>query len=190
MNIPEYLLQPAVRWLRRRGLPMAAAVMLTVAVFFASLGGVAWLIAGQVQATPLTVCLVVLGENGPGLAFLSKLLSDRVHLPVHATLTQRLMADDTIEAADLLARHREQAIAEETYDAVVVPALARVRQAQRLGHLEAASAARIAPAIVNHPGELGAWIAPRAIDVARVLPVGDPGSGSSSDLRPDSGARA
>jgi len=47
-----------------------------------------------------------------------------------------------------------------------------------------------ATAIVNHPGELGAWIAPRAIDVARVLPVADPGSGSGSDPRPDSEARA
>lgn len=122
------------------------------------LATVAWTLlwgpAGLVLATPLTVCLVVLGENVPALAFLSKLLSDRVHLPVHATLTQRMMAGDTIEAADILASYREQASAADTYDAVVVPALARVRHEQRLGHLDAAQAAAMAAAL---PTMLDDW---------------------------------
>ena len=126
------------------------------------LATVAWTLlwgpAGLVLATPLTVCLVVLGENVPALAFLSKLLSDRVHLPVHATLTQRLMAGDTIEAADILASHREQASAAETFDAVVVPALARVRHEQRLGHLDAAQASAIASAL---PPMLQEWDEPK-----------------------------
>ena len=113
-----------------------------------------WGGAGLVLATPLTVCLVVLGENVPALSFLSKLLSDRVHLPVHATLTQRLLAGDTIEASDILSTHRERAGADETYDTVVVPALARVRHEQRLGHLDAAQAAGIAAALPPMLAEL------------------------------------
>lgn len=106
-----------------------------------------WGPVGLVLATPLTVCLVVLGENVPGLAFFSKLLSDRAHLPEYATLTQRLIAGDTIEAADILSRHSDRASVAETYDAVVVPALARVRHEQRLGHLDAGAAATIASAL-------------------------------------------
>lgn len=115
------------------------------------IAAVAWTLlwgpAGLVLATPLTVCLVVIGEKVPGLAFISKLLSDRPHLPEHAALTQRLIAGDTIEASDILARYRDRATPEEAFDDVVVPALARVRHEQRLGQLEPAAATAAAAAL-------------------------------------------
>jgi hypothetical protein len=126
-----------------------------------------WGPAGLVLATPLTVCLVVLGEKVQGLAFLSKMLSDRVHLPVHATLTQRLMAGDTIEAADILDAYRERASAEETFDAVVVPALARMRHEQRLGHLDGAHAAEMAAALAPMLNDLAGSEAEGAVALTR-----------------------
>lgn len=114
-----------------------------------------WGTAGLVLATPLTVCLVVLGEHVPALAFLSKLLSDKKQLPAHATLTQRLMAGDSIEALDVLSTYAETRSSAELFDHVVVPALAQIRHEQRLGHLDEEAAARISVELPKLANEVG-----------------------------------
>ncbi|MFN0129813.1 MAG: AI-2E family transporter [Verrucomicrobiales bacterium] len=133
------------------------------------IAAVAWTLlwgpAGLVLATPLTVCLVVIGEKVPGLAFISKMLSDRPHLPEHFALTQRLIAGDTIEASDILARYRDRATPESAFDDMVVPALARVRHEQRLGQLESAAATAAAAALPP----LFAELAPDAVAVKSPL---------------------
>jgi predicted PurR-regulated permease PerM len=119
-----------------------------------------WGPAGLVLATPLTVCLVVLGKHVSGLSFLAKLLSDNVDHPVHEAFTQRLMAGDTMEATDILNGYRESSGAGETFDNLIVPALARVRHEQRHGQLDATAASRIASAIPQIFEDTGSLEAP------------------------------
>lgn len=123
------------------------------------MAAVAWTLlwgpAGLVLATPLTVCLVVIGENVPALAFLSKLLGEKHQAPAHELLAQRLLSDDAIEARDIAMNFRDGATPAEFFDSLVIPALAQTRHEQRLGHLDQSAALRIAdelPAIAKLTG--------------------------------------
>ena len=58
-----------------------------------------WGPVGLILATPLTVCLVVLGQHVPRLQFLTLLLADSPPLARHVTYYQRLVAQDRREAA-------------------------------------------------------------------------------------------
>jgi predicted PurR-regulated permease PerM len=59
-----------------------------------------WGPIGLILATPLTVCLVVLGRHVERLKFLEVLLSDRPALSPTEMIYQRLLAGDPIEAAE------------------------------------------------------------------------------------------
>ena len=82
-----------------------------------------WGAMGLLLATPLTVCLVVLGKHVSGLEFLSTLIADSPALAPDISYYQRLLARDQSEAADLLARHLANNPPETVYDALLVPAL-------------------------------------------------------------------
>jgi hypothetical protein len=82
-----------------------------------------WGPLGLLMATPLTVCLVVLGKHVPGLSFVATLLSDRPALAPEYGYYQRLLARDVAEAADLVERFTKTEPAETVYDALLVPAL-------------------------------------------------------------------
>ena len=64
-----------------------------------------WGPLGLLMATPLTVCLVVLGKHVPGLAFVGTLMADTPPLAPDYGYYQRLLARDPGEAADLIERH-------------------------------------------------------------------------------------
>jgi predicted PurR-regulated permease PerM len=104
------------------------AVVLS-AVFWTWLwGGV-----GLVLATPLTVCLVVLGKYIPELEFLTVLLADRAPLDPDVRLYHRVLALEGDEVASMLA----EGVAGEgglvaVTDALVLPTLRRLaRDAER-----------------------------------------------------------
>jgi len=83
-----------------------------------------WGPLGLLMATPLTVCLVVVGKYVPGLEFVATLISDEPPLDAGAIYYQRLLAGDQAEATELLERHvSEGAPAETVYDALMLPAL-------------------------------------------------------------------
>jgi predicted PurR-regulated permease PerM len=82
-----------------------------------------WGPLGLLMATPLTVCLVVLGKNVPGLSFVATLLSDTPALAPEYGYYQRLLARDLGEAADAVDRHLKTQLPETIYDALLVPAL-------------------------------------------------------------------
>jgi hypothetical protein len=60
-----------------------------------------WGPAGLVLGTPLTVCLVVIGEHVPALSFFSRLLAHRSVLSPHFQFYRRLLARDEAEAVEL-----------------------------------------------------------------------------------------
>jgi predicted PurR-regulated permease PerM len=98
-----------------------------------------WGSPGLLLATPLTVCLVVIGKHVPGLDFLSTLMADAPALAPDAGYYQRLLARDQSEAADMIQRHLSGQPPETVYDALLLPALAyaeRDRLEERLSEEE------------------------------------------------------
>ncbi len=87
-----------------------------------------WGPVGLLLATPLTVCLVVLGRYVPHLEFLSVLLGDEPVMNASAVYYQRLLAGDHDEAMEVveeyLASHREDRI----YDDLLLLALVLLRK--------------------------------------------------------------
>jgi predicted PurR-regulated permease PerM len=82
-----------------------------------------WGPLGLLMATPLTVCLVVLGKHVPGLHFVGTLMADTPALAPEYGYYQRLLARDQSEAADLIDRHVKTEPPETVYDALILPAL-------------------------------------------------------------------
>ncbi len=82
-----------------------------------------WGPLGLLMATPLTVCLVVLGKHVPGLSFVGTLMADTPPLAPEYGYYQRLLARDPGEAADLIERHIKNEPWGTVYDALLLPAL-------------------------------------------------------------------
>ena len=94
-----------------------------------------WGPLGLLMATPLTVCLVVLGKHVPGLEVLGTFLADTPALAPEYGYYQRLLARDQSEAADLIERYIKTESPRSVYDALLLPALnyaERDRLEQRL----------------------------------------------------------
>jgi predicted PurR-regulated permease PerM len=96
-----------------------------------------WGPLGLLMATPLTVCIVVLGKYVPGFEFLSTLMSDATPLDAHTAYYQRLLAGDHAEAADLVEQHLRSAEAETLYDHLMLPALNYAERDRAAGRLSA-----------------------------------------------------
>ena len=82
-----------------------------------------WGPLGLLMASPLTVCLVVLGKHVPGLAFVGLLMADTPALAPEYSVYQRLLARDQSEAAELIDSHIKTGPPASVYDALLLPAL-------------------------------------------------------------------
>lgn len=111
---------------------MTPLAILVAAVFWTWLwGGV-----GLLLATPLTVCLAVLGRHVPSLRFLGILLSDEPGLAPEKRFYQRLLAADVEEAAQIAQEFRKSKSLVELYDTVIIPALSLAEADRRAGKLD------------------------------------------------------
>jgi predicted PurR-regulated permease PerM len=95
-----------------------------------------WGPLGLLLATPLTVCLAVLGKYVPGLEFVSTLISDEPVLTPDLAYYQRLLAGDHADAADLIERHVAHEDPDAVFDAVMLPALSYAERDRIEGRLE------------------------------------------------------
>jgi predicted PurR-regulated permease PerM len=96
-----------------------------------------WGPVGLVLSTPLTVCLVVLGQHVPQMSFLALLLGDRPALAPHAGYYQRLLAKDKQEAKTRAKDYASERGLEKTFEDMILPALLRARQDWAQGGLTA-----------------------------------------------------
>jgi hypothetical protein len=94
-----------------------------------------WGAVGLVLATPLTVCIGVLGKYIPQLEFLGVLLGDEPVMAFPTNYYQRLVAQDEDEAAALVEEYLETHAVEELYDDVLIPALSAAKRDRELGTL-------------------------------------------------------
>jgi len=100
------------------GLSPVAVVVSTL--FWALL----WGPIGLLLATPLTVCLVVLGRHIEALEFIEVLLGDEPALEPEERFYQRLLAGDATEAADQAETQLDEQSLSSYYDSVPMKALA------------------------------------------------------------------
>ena len=110
--------------------PMA---ILAAAVFWTWL----WGPIGLLLSTPLTVCLVVVGQYVPSLEFLSVLLSDQPVLSTDKRLYQRLLSSDIESAYRLLNECSKKRELAELFETMLLPALAMMDEDRRQGRLSA-----------------------------------------------------
>lgn len=95
-----------------------------------------WGPIGLLLATPLTVCLVVLGKHVSGLEFLSTLMADAPALTPDSRYYQRLLARDQGEAAEVVVQHLAKYPPETVYDALLIPALNYAEQDRTEGRID------------------------------------------------------
>jgi CheY-like chemotaxis protein len=93
-----------------------------------------WGPVGLILATPLTVCLGVLGKYVPYLSFLDVLLSDEPVTDLNSYY-QRLVARDQDGALEIVEELLETQTLLEVYEEVMIPALSYTKQDQRHDHL-------------------------------------------------------
>ena len=99
---------------------LSALAVLVAAMFWATL----WGPIGLILATPLTVCLVVLGRYVPQLAFLETMLGSEPVLAPDEQLYQRLVSGNAEEAIDLAEQYVDKNGSPQVfYDRVAIPAL-------------------------------------------------------------------
>ncbi len=118
-------------WLYGRNTGVSAVAVLLAAVFWMWL----WGPVGLLLATPLTVCLLVVGKHVPQLSFLGILLGNEPVFEPKDRLYQRLLAGDQEEAEELFENSLEHHPLVEVYDTVLIPALALAETHWQLGEL-------------------------------------------------------
>jgi predicted PurR-regulated permease PerM len=96
-----------------------------------------WGPVGLVLATPLTICLVVVGRHVDRLQFLDIMLGDQPALTPSQLVYQRMLAGDPIEAAEQARDYLKAARLEEYYESVLTGGLGLAAADNRLGHLDA-----------------------------------------------------
>jgi predicted PurR-regulated permease PerM len=126
------LLEPL---LYSRGAGVSQVAILMSIAFWAWL----WGPVGLLLATPLTVCLGVLGKYVPYLAFLEVLLSDEPVTDLNRYY-QRLVARDQDGAMEIVEELLETQTLLEVYESVLIPALYYTKQDQQRGNLTAEEA--------------------------------------------------
>ncbi|MEO8494318.1 MAG: AI-2E family transporter [Planctomycetota bacterium] len=121
-------------WLYGKNTGVSAVAVLVAAVFWMWL----WGPVGLLLATPLTVCLLVVGKHVPQLSFLSILLGNDPVFEPPERIYHRLVAGDYEEAAELFEDCLEHQSLAQVYDTVLIPALAMAETHSQLGELNEA----------------------------------------------------
>jgi predicted PurR-regulated permease PerM len=138
-------------WLYGSSTGMSTIAVLISAVFWTFL----WGPVGLLLATPLTVCLVVLGKYVPQMKFLDIMLGDQPVLSLPERVYQRLLAQDEEEATAIAEEYLEKNSLEKTYDDVMMPALSMAEQDRHHDRLDDTRLRFIHSAMKNMIDELG-----------------------------------
>ena len=126
------LVNVAEPWLYGRSAGLSAIAIITAALFWTWL----WGPVGLLLATPLTVCIAVMGRYIPELGYLNVLLGVEPVLAPEARFYQRLVALDQDEAMELAAEFHREHGAHALYDQIIIPALALAEIDRHKGALD------------------------------------------------------
>lgn len=126
-------------WFFGKSVGVSQAALLVSITFWTWL----WGGMGLVLATPLTVCLVVLGKYVPQLKFFDVLLGDEPAMTADLNLYQRLLAQD-YDNASVIVREQSKLLPNlKLYDQTLIPALIYSKEDLAEGQLDESEAAAI-----------------------------------------------
>ncbi|MBK1842767.1 AI-2E family transporter [Azospirillum sp. YIM B02556] len=154
-------------WLYGSATGLSSLAIIVAAVVWTTL----WGPVGLLLATPLTVCLVVLGRHVPQLHFLEVMLGDRPVLPDEAKVYQRLLARDPVEATELAEERLGKCTPVELADGLLLPALSLAEQDRQRGSLNPEGRQAVAEGMAGLLDELTETAAASG-EAPRVLCVG------------------
>ena len=135
---------------------VSSIALIVAAVFWTWL----WGAPGLVLATPLTVCLVVMGRHVPRLGILSVLLSDEEALAPHQEFYHRLLTPSANDAGDFAASYLKANSRTALYDSVIIPVLATIERDGTSGELESEQRAAVLQEVRDIIEDLGTRPAP------------------------------
>jgi hypothetical protein len=119
-------------WLYGAHTGLSPVAIMVATIFWTWLwGGV-----GLLLATPLTVCVAVLGKYIPSLSFLDALLGDEPTLKAEERYYQRLLALDRREASQVAEAYLKENSLAALYSALFVPALAAEEREEQNGGID------------------------------------------------------
>jgi predicted PurR-regulated permease PerM/methylmalonyl-CoA mutase cobalamin-binding subunit len=119
-------------WLYGSSTGVSSIALVVAAVFWTWL----WGPIGLMLATPLTVCLVVMGRHVPQLAFLSIMLSDEDALTPAEQCYHRLLTVGLNEASELADAYVKANSLTALYDAVLIPVITAAETDHQRGSLD------------------------------------------------------
>ncbi|HZN57390.1 MAG TPA: AI-2E family transporter [Planctomycetota bacterium] len=138
-------------WLFRISTGVSSLAILVSAFFWTWV----WGPIGLILATPITVCLVVLGKYIPQLRTLTLLLGDEEPLARHEQYYQRLVNDRLDEAESWIVAQASGRSISDIYDEVVTPALRAARKDASAGQLSEPRFRAVLSAITDAVDTLG-----------------------------------
>jgi predicted PurR-regulated permease PerM len=118
-------------WIFSSRTGISALALLSSAIFWSML----WGLPGLALSTPLTVCVVLLGQYVPQLSFLHTLLGTTAKLSPAARLYERLLAMDQQAAWAVAEEFLKGKPLAELYDSVVIPVLSLAEEDRHKGAL-------------------------------------------------------
>ena len=136
---------------RSTGLSPVAVVV--AATFWTAL----WGPIGLVLATPLTVCLVVLGRHVDGLRFLDVMFGDRPSLSPPELFYQRMLVGDPAEAAEKAEEFLRERSLSAYYEEVALPGLLLASRDAARGALDERRIATVRAAADELVEDLDEW---------------------------------
>jgi predicted PurR-regulated permease PerM len=98
---------------------VSSVALIVAAMFWTWL----WGPLGLLLATPMTVCLVVMGRHVPRLEFLSVLLSDEHALAPHEECYHRMLTFDSTEPNEVIDSYLKTHSLTALYDSVLIPVI-------------------------------------------------------------------
>jgi predicted PurR-regulated permease PerM len=124
---------------------LSPVAIITSATFWTAL----WGPVGLVLATPLTICLVVLGRHVERLEFLEVMLGDRPALSPPELFYQRMLAEDPPEVVDKAEEFLKARSLSAYYDEVALPGLKLAQNDIVRGALDRVQSEKIKAAVVE-----------------------------------------
>lgn len=115
-----------------------------------------WGPVGLVLATPMTVCMVVMGRHVPRLSFLSVLLSDKEALTPAEDCYYRLLTVGDHDEIELVESYLKTNSLTALYDSVLIPVITAIETDHRLEFLEDKKLAIIEQSLRDIIADLGA----------------------------------
>jgi len=163
-------------WLYGSSTGLSPMAVILAAAFWTWL----WGSTGLFLATPLTVCIAVLGKYIPNLTFLDVLLGDKPPIALEDRFYQRLLAVDEDEVATIAEDYLGKHTLTETFDQLIIPALRLIDFDYQRGSLADSVRTRMLEIVRDLIGDLseeaaGGTPGTTATDQASVvcIPAGD-----------------